>query len=87
MLELLKRPNVELHDFQSDRRFVLNHDYFSDVQHFSNIAAVALLRDLKSGRRRITSASQVRANEKELRALIKEQMPEYFNNLKQIKGK
>lgn len=87
MLELLKRPNVTLHDFQADRKFVLNHDYFSDVQHFSNIAAVELLKDLNSGRRRISTPEQVRENEKELRTLIKETMPEYFRNLKQFRGK
>lgn len=87
MLELLKRPNVTLYDFQSDRKYVTCHDYFSDVQHFSNTAAKELLKDLKSGRRRLATREQVLANEKELRALIAEKMPEYYAHLKQFKEK
>ena len=48
MLELLKRKNVELHDFQSDRKYVLDFSIFSDTQHFSNSAALAILEDLKN---------------------------------------
>jgi hypothetical protein len=87
MLELLKRPNVTLHDFQSDRKYVTCHDYFSDVQHFSNTAAKMILNDLKSGRRKISTKEQVLANEKELRQLISEMMPMYYAHLKQFKGK
>ena len=87
MLELLKRPNVKLHDFQADDTLVLCHDYFSDVQHFSNTAAKEILKDLKSGRRKITTKEQVLANEKELRALIAEKMPEYHAHMKQFKEK
>ena len=87
MLELLKRPNVTLYDFQSDRKYVTCHDYFSDVQHFSNTAAKMILNDLKSGRRKISTKEQVLANEKELRQLISEMMPMYYAHLKQFKGK
>ena len=77
MLELLKRPNVELHDFQSAPEYVENHDYFSDVQHFSNPAAKKVLADLISRRRKISTPEEVKANEAALRALIKKNMPEY----------
>ena len=83
MLELLKRPNVTLHDFQADSRFVENHAWFSDVQHFSNIAACELLKELKLSRRRIATAAHVAANEKELRLLIKKNMKPYFGHLKE----
>ena len=82
MLELIKRPNVTLHDFQADSRFVENHAWFSDVQHFSNVAACELLKELKLPRRHITTPADVAANEKELRLLIKKNMKPYFEHLK-----
>lgn len=85
MKELLKYPNVTLYDFQTDRSYVCNHDLFSDVQHFSSDAARSILADLASGRRRIRNAAEVDANEKELRALIKEQMPIYYADMKKHK--
>ena len=86
MLELLKRKNVELHDFQAAAEYVEHHDYFSDVQHFSNVAARKLLQDLVSGRRKLVSAEQVRANEQKLRQLLQKNMPEYTRNIKKYKG-
>ena len=80
--ELLKRPNVEIHDFQSDVSYVLHHDYFSDVQHFSNSAAQRVLQDLFSGRRRLSTPDQIRENEKEMRRLISQHMPQYHAHLK-----
>jgi len=85
MLELLKLPNVELHDFQADPEYVEKHEYFSDVQHFSNIAARRLLADLKSGRRRLTTPGEILANEQALRDLIRKNMPEYNWNIKNFK--
>lgn len=85
--ELLKRPNVTLHDFQSDASYVANHDYFSDVQHFSNIAARRLLKDLISNRRRLASEAQILANEKELRRLIQKTMPAYDAHMKPVRRK
>ena len=85
MLELLKRPNVKLHDFQADDTLVLCHDYFSDVQHFSREAAQIVLKKLVSGSNRITTPAEVRANEKKLRQLIRENMPVYYKHLKEIK--
>lgn len=86
--ELLKRPNVDLHDFQTDVSYVLHHDYFSDVQHFNNTCAKRLLKDLNSGRKRLTTPAQIRANEKELRQLIDRTMPQYHAHLQQFrKGK
>ena len=87
MKELLKRPNVKLYDFQAAREFVCNHDYFSDVQHFSNVAARRLLELLAAGERRICTEAQVEANERELRALIAENMPLYYQHLQEYKGK
>lgn len=84
MRELLKRKNVTLHDFQADKKYVENHDYFSDVQHFSNIAAKELLKDILSGCRQITTENGINANEKELRGLIKRNMPEYNKYMKKI---
>ena len=85
MKELLKYPNVKLYDFQADRSFVCNSDYFSDVQHFSSRAARKVLTDLASGRRRLLNDSDIDANEKELRSLISEQMPVYYADLKKYK--
>lgn len=85
LLELLKRKNVELHDFQTDPGYVENHDYYSDVQHFSNTAARRLLADLLSGRRRLRSTEQIRNNELELREIIRKNMPEYTGNIKNYK--
>ena len=85
--ELIRRPNVTLHDFQADRKYVTVHEYFSDVQHFSNVAAQILLADLVSGRRRIVTEAQIAENEAELRALIRENMPVYYEHLKQFKKK
>ena len=83
--ELLKRPNVEIHDFQSDPTYVLHHDYFSDVQHFNNDAARKILSDLVSGRRRLSTVAHIQANEKALRTLIAKTMPQYHAHLKQFK--
>ena len=87
MKELLKRKNVKLFDFQADREYVLNHDYFSDVQHFSNLAAQKLLLDLKRGRRQLLSGKDVEDNERELRSLIKENMSIYYQQLNAFKGR
>ncbi len=87
MRELIRRPHVKLYDFQADRRYVTTHDYFSDVQHFSNVAARLLLQDLHSPRRRIVTEADIAANEQELRVLIQEKMPEYYAHLKQFKEK
>ncbi len=85
MKELLKYPNVKLYDFQSDRKYVCNFDFYSDVQHFGSHAARRILADLAADRRRIRTVADVYANERELRALIKEQMPLYYANLKKYK--
>lgn len=85
MLELLKRPNVKLHDFQADSSIVTCHDYFSDVQHFNREAAQVVLKKLVSGSNRITTPEGVHANEKKLRALTKANMPVYYKHLKEIK--
>ena len=86
MLELLKRKNIELHDFQAAPEYVENHDFFSDVQHFSNIAARKLLKDLVSGRRKLVTPEQIKNNEKELRDLIEKNMPEYTRNIQKYRG-
>lgn len=85
LLELLKRPNVELHDFQSDPAYVENDAVFSDVQHFSNEAACRVLDDLKSKRRQLTGREAVMANEAELRQLIRKNMPRYTRQVSQYK--
>ncbi|MBO5958709.1 MAG: hypothetical protein J6Q65_01170, partial [Lentisphaeria bacterium] len=85
MKELLKYPNVKLYDYQADRGFVCNHNLFSDVQHFSSAAARIVLQNLADGKRQIRTEADVDANEQELRALIREQMPVYYADLKQYK--
>ncbi len=85
--ELLKRRNVKLYDYQSDRKYVCNFDYFSDVQHFSNPVAKMLLADLKSGRRQITCDADADACEAELRELIAEKMADYHRDLKNYREK
>lgn len=87
MKELIKRNNVKLFDFQSDKKYVVEHGFFSDVQHFSNIAAKKILDDLKNGRRRITDIEAIEKNEKELRALISENMNTYYRHLNEFKEK
>lgn len=87
MKELLKRKNVTLHDFQSDREYVMNHTYFSDVQHFSVDAARRVLADLVSGRRRLTTAAEVEENTRQLQSLIRENMPLYYQHVKEFKRK
>lgn len=85
MKRLLKYPNVKLYDFQADHSYVCDHDLYSDVQHFSSHAARRILADLAANRRRIRTQAEVIQNEKELRKLIKEQMPIYYANLKKFK--
>ena len=85
MLELLKRKNVTLHDFQTDTDIVTRHDYFSDVQHFSNEAAKVVLKKLKQGTNLLSTPAEVRANEEKLRRLIRQNMPVYYKHLKEIK--
>lgn len=85
MKKLLNYPNVKLYDFQTDRELVCNHDYYSDVQHFSSGAARHLLAKLAAGKRRLRTPEEVDANEHELRDLVREQMPLYYENLKKIK--
>ncbi|MBR2873595.1 MAG: hypothetical protein IKB99_08865 [Lentisphaeria bacterium] len=87
LLELIKRPNVEVFDFQSDPRYVLHHDYFSDMQHFNNSAARKIMQDIASNRRRLVTPADVKANEKELRALIAKTMPQFRTHLKQLEKK
>lgn len=85
MKELLKYPNVKLYDFQAKRDFVCHHDYFSDIQHFSSDAARKILAHLATGDLRIRTEAEVDANERELRKLIREQMPHYYADLKNYK--
>jgi hypothetical protein len=84
MEELLKRKNITLYDFQADRNYVVKHEYFSDVQHFSNVAAKKVLNDIVAGNRKITTPEQILLNEQELRTLIKENMPEYKRHKSQF---
>ena len=79
---LLKYSNVKLYDFQTDRSYVCNAGYFSDVQHFSSVAARRILADLVDGRRQITTVAEIETNELELRELIQEQMPVYYADMK-----
>ena len=87
MKELLKRPNVKLHDFQADPSYVCNHAYFSDVQHFSSHCARRILRDLTTDRRRIRTEAQILENEKQLRSLIRHSMKEYHKNMLPLRKK
>lgn len=87
MKELIKRKNVTLSDFQADRKYVLTHEFFSDVQHFSNAAAKQLLADLRSGQRRIKTLREIEENEKSLRMIIAENMPVYYKHLEEFGGK
>ena len=85
MKELLRYPNVKLYDFQADRKYACNFDLYSDVQHFGSHTARLILADLAADHRRIRTEEEVDANEQELRALIKEQMPGYYANIKKYK--
>jgi hypothetical protein len=85
MKELLKFPNVRLYDYQADRSLVCTPEFYSDVQHFSVEAGRLLLKKLAADERQIRTPQEVESNEKELRALIREQMPLYYENLKKYK--
>lgn len=87
MKELIKRPNVTLYDFQADPSYVCNHDYFSDVQHFSSHAARRVLRDLTGKRSPIRTEAQVLENEKLLRELIRRSMKDYHNDMQPFRKK
>ena len=85
MGELVKRKNVTLYDFQADPKYVENFDFYSDIEHFNNTAAKEILKDLKSGNRKISSSEDIRKNEQKLRALIKKNMPVYHSHKEQFK--
>lgn len=85
MKTLLQYPNVKLYDFQADKTYVCDPSFFSDVQHFSSRAAKRILSDLAADKRRLRTSSDVDKNEKELRNLIREQMPVYHTELKKFK--
>ena len=87
MKELLKRPNVTLYDFQADPSYVCNHDYYSDVQHFSSRTARRILRDLTGNRSPIRTETQVLENEKSLRTLIRRSMKDYHRNMQPLRKK
>lgn len=83
--ELLKFPNVKLYDYQADRSIVCVPGFFSDIRHFGTKAARVILKKLAANDRQIKTATDADAYEKELRTLIKEQMPLYLADLKKYK--
>jgi hypothetical protein len=85
MKELIKRKNVTLHDFQSDRDIVCNGNFYSDIQHFNSKAARMILAKLKSGTRILRTEQDILENEQELRTLLKETMPEYNAQIQRFK--
>ena len=57
------------------------------MQHFNNGAARKIMQDIASNRRRLVTPADVKANEKELRALIAKTMPQFRTHLKQLEKK
>ncbi len=87
MKELLKRKNVTLHDFQSDPDYVCTHEFFCDVQHFSNTAARRVLADLVTGKNLVKTEQDVEEKERALRALIQKMMPQYNEHMQNYRKK
>lgn len=85
MKELIKFPNVKLYDYQADRSIVCTPGFFSDIRHFGSEGARMILKKLSCNERQLRNETEISANEKELRSLIKEQMPVYFADLKKYK--
>ena len=85
--ELLKRKNVVIHDLQSDRELVCNHNFYYDTQHFSSTAGKEIMKKVKSGKYIVSSAADAEAGETALRQLIKEYMPEYTAGIEELKNR
>lgn len=85
--ELIKRHNVTVYDFQSDRRYVSSFDHYADVQHFGNPAAKELLLDISGRKAPLKSSADITAADKALRELIRDTMPEFRRNMEQYRGK
>lgn len=77
LLELIRRKNVKLFDFQSDPEIVCNGSYFTDIQHFSSKLAGKLLFRMAEGRYQLKTKEDVRKNVSSLRKLIRENMPSF----------
>lgn len=75
--EVLKRKNVRLFDFQSDPEIVCSGDYFTDVQHSSSALARKILNWISEGKYQLRTPEDIEANEKRLRQIIKEAMPQF----------
>lgn len=79
--ELLKRKNVKLYDFQTDRALVCDTSFFGDIQHFSSRAAKIVLDSLQTDRRRLLTEADILKNEAELRTLTAEKMADFRKDL------
>ena len=76
--EILKRKNVRLFDFQNDAQIVCNGGYYNDVQHFSSRLARQLLQYTANGKCQLRTPEDIEANEKLLRRMIKDAMPQFY---------
>ena len=83
--EILKRKNVRLFDFQNDPAIVCNGGYFTDVQHFSSALARKILQCTAEEKYRLRTPEEIDANEKLLRRMIKETMPQFYSDIGQKK--
>ena len=76
--EILKRKNVRIFDFQSDPEIVCNGGNFNDVQHFSSALARRILQSVAEGKYQLRTPEDIEANEKLLRRMIKDAMPQFY---------
>lgn len=75
LLELIKRKNVKLHDFQSVPEIVCNGEYFTDIQHFSSRLGKKILEDMVNDKYLLKTPQDVERNSLKLRSLIEKNMP------------
>ena len=79
--ELLKYKNVRVFDFQSDKNIVCNWNYFTDIQHYSSVLARRILNWTVKGQYQLRSGDDIERNEVELRKLIHDMMPQFYNDI------
>lgn len=83
--ELLKRPNVTIHDLQSCREIVCDHSLYNDTQHFSLSAGSLILEKIRSGKFIISTPEEAESGELELRKLITSYLPLYTGKVEMLK--
>lgn len=81
LLELIKRKNVSLHDFQSIPEIVCNGKYYTDIQHFSSRLGKKILEDLAEGKYRLRTPEDVKKSNTSLRELTEKNMSRFRKDI------